>query len=64
MEPDLAVGAEGLACAMKMAAECKTRYMVFRPLNHCPDLEEPPAPSATPLEEHAQASGIKVTEGP
>ena len=45
-------------------AETKTGYMVVRCLNHCPDLEEPPAPSATPQEEHTQASAIKVNEVP
>ena len=29
-----------------------------------PDLEEPPAPSATPVEEITQASALKVTEVP
>ncbi|CAD7680635.1 unnamed protein product [Nyctereutes procyonoides] len=42
----------------------KTRYMVVRPLNHCPALEEPPAPSSTTEEEHAQTRAIKVTEVP
>ena len=53
---------EGLALAVMLAAESKTRYMVVKPLNHCHDREEPPAPSATPQEEHAQASALKVTE--
>ena len=26
------------------AAEYNPRYVVVRPLNHCPDLEEPPEP--------------------
>ena len=46
------------------APESKTGYMVFRPLNRCPDLEEPPARSASTQEEQAQASAIKVTELP
>ena len=40
MEPVPAHGAEGLALAVMLAAESKTRYTVVRPLNHCPDLEE------------------------
>ena len=46
------------------AAEFKLRYMVVRPLSHCPDLEKPTAPSSTPQEEHAQVSAIKVSEVP
>ncbi|CAD7680634.1 unnamed protein product [Nyctereutes procyonoides] len=64
MEPVPATGAEGLVSAEMPATETKTRYMVVRPLNHCPDLEEPPAPLSTSQEEHAQACATKVTEVP
>ena len=59
-----AAGAEGLALAVMLDAESKTRYVVVIPPNDSPDLEEPPAPSATLQEEHAQASAIKFTEVP
>ena len=67
MWPIPAARAECLALAVMLAAESKTRYVVLRPQNHCPDLEGPPTSSSTQQEEHAKAAAImvkKVSEQP
>ena len=61
MELVPATGAEGFARTVMPAADFHTRYS-WAVLEYCPDLEEPPALSATPQEEHAQVFAIKVTE--
>ena len=62
MEPVPAAGAEGLARGVMPAAYSKKRYMVVRPLNHCPELEEPPAPVGALEDEQATAPAIELTE--
>ncbi|CAK7306967.1 hypothetical protein VULLAG_LOCUS12929 [Vulpes lagopus] len=51
IEQVTAAGAECLARAEMPAAESEPMHVVVTPLIHCPDVEEPPAPLATPEEE-------------
>ena len=42
-----------------LAAVSTTRYLVVRPLNHCPDLEEPPGPLRASKAERAPPLAIE-----
>ncbi|CAK7295701.1 hypothetical protein VULLAG_LOCUS4902 [Vulpes lagopus] len=64
MELVPAAGAEGLARAGMPAAVFKPRHVVVRPLNPCPDLEEPPAPLGALETERGPPPAIKVIDVP
>ena len=53
-------GAEGSAGALMPAAVYKARHVVVRPLNPCPDPEEPPAPLGALGAERAPPPAIEV----
>ena len=57
-----AAGAEGLAQTVMPAAVFRPRYVVVRPLNPCPDLEEPPAPLGALEAERAPPPAIEVID--
>ncbi|CAD7680355.1 unnamed protein product [Nyctereutes procyonoides] len=59
-ELDTAAGAECVAQVEMPAAESKQIHVVVTLLIHCPDLEESPAPLATPDEEQDLEPAIKV----
>ena len=62
MELVPAAGAEGLAQTVMPAAVFRPRYVVVRPLNPCPDLEEPPAPLGALEAERAPPPAIEVID--
>ena len=64
IEPVPAAGAEGLARAGMPAAVFKTRHVVVRPLNPCPDLVEPPAPLGALEAERAPPPAMEVIDVP
>ncbi|CAD7680509.1 unnamed protein product [Nyctereutes procyonoides] len=57
-------GAEGSARDLMPAAVYKARHVVVRPLNPCPDPEEPPAPLGALEAERAPPPAIEVIDVP
>ncbi|XP_072621031.1 uncharacterized protein [Vulpes vulpes] len=64
MELVPAAGAEGSARGLTPAAVYKVRHVVVRPLNPCPELEEPPAPLGTLEAKRAPPPAIVVIDVP
>ena len=58
----MAAGAECLARAAGPAAESKPMHVVVTLLIHFPDLDESPAPLATPEEEEAPVLAMEVPD--
>ncbi|CAK7294702.1 Ral guanine nucleotide dissociation stimulator [Vulpes lagopus] len=64
MELVPAAGAEGSDRGLTPAAVYKVRHVVVRPLNPCPELEEPPAPLGTLEAKRAPPPAIEVIDVP